>query len=303
MTKLVGGIPRSRSSFEALILTALATAGVVTPGDAQVRYAGTVAYSRGSYFFDQTTASFYFDNRLSLDGDRVTLSLSLPLILQQEGAVTWVAGSPTPTGGVQNGLVSGRMDGSTIGARRGKRDGAITDSVLVVDSEYSASLGDPLLGLGADVFTGFGVVRSVRLEGRVKAPITDLGEGSGSGGWDFGAGGSLTLGHGTVLAFADATYWWIEDLPDLELLDRLSYGLGVAVPLTDTGSSVLFGVSGASKTIPSADVPLSLDGAAGFGVGERGFVTLGLSIGLTESSPDLSLQAGFSADLLTFPGG
>ena len=283
--------------------TALALAGAVTPTQAQLRYSGTVAFSRGSFIFDQPTTSYYFGNRISLDGDRIGLSLSLPLIVQQEGAITWVAGSPLPTGGVQHGLVAGRTEGTTVGARRGKRDGTVTDSVLVVDSDYSASVGDPVLGLGGEVFQGLGVVRSLRVDARVKAPMTDLGQGSGTGQWDYGAGGSLTVGFGDVLAYADATYWWIGDLADLELLDRLSYGVGIALPVADGSGSILLGVSGASKTIPSADVPLSLDGSWGMAVRERGFLTVGLSIGVTESTPDLSVQAGFSADLLAFRGG
>ena len=297
MSDNCGGLRRGRSLIllgRVALSVALVMAAAAEPGQGQLRYSGTLAYSQGSYFFDEATGSFFLSNRLSARWERLDLSASLPFILQQEGTVTWAAGTPIPTGGSQHGVVAGRTSGSTVGARRGRRDGTVSDSVLVVDSDYSASVGDPLFGLGVEVYSGFGLVRSFRLDGRVKAPVTELGEGSGTGEWDYAGGASLTAAMGPALVFLDGTYWWIGDLPELELLNSLSYGLGVAVPWPDRHVSFLVGVSGSSKTVPSADVPLSVDGSVGVGVGDEGFFSAGLSLGLTESSPDFTIQAGYS---------
>jgi hypothetical protein len=275
----------------------------------RVTYSGSLSYASGSYIFDEKVSSFYIGNTLSVSNDRLRFGLNVPLIIQNGGIVSYVAGIPVPTGGSQNGLVQGRRPGQTLGTRKGRHGSGMSgggggaaqvaaatqvDSVVVFDDSYRAHMGDPTLSGSIEISSGIGTIRSFTVDGSVKAPLTSIEDGVGSGEWDYSVGGGIAIAAGPVLVFGDARYWWMGDMPDLELADGLGYGLGASLPFADGQATGLLSLSGMTSIIESMDPPVSLSGSIGYRVRDPLFVSIGASVGLTESASDFAAYLGWS---------
>lgn len=275
---------------------ALAGGGV----DAQrVTYSGGLFYAGGSYVFDRRTDAFYLTNGLRVALGRLEVGASLPIVVQNGGVVTRVAGGvPLPTGGADHRVVGQRPRGDGIGTGgRGMGPGGMIpeDSLVVTFSEeFTTHVGDPSLSTSFEAFSGFGAVRSVRIQGSAKAPLNDADSGVGSGAWDVGLGGSATIAAGRVLLFADVSYWWLGDLPDLDLSDGVAYGVGASKSAFGGDGSILLMLSGMTRSIETMEPPLSAALSVSHTVGSQGFLSGGLGFGLTESAPSITAQLGWS---------
>lgn len=270
----------------------------------EATYTGGIQYAGGHYVFEERSEAVYVTNGLRLRFDALEIGLSVPVAIQNGGLVTLVGGVPIPTGGNQSGIVGRRKGGRRIGSAAS----AITigpavsiaqdaDTTVVFDPDFKVHIADPTLNVAAELFSGFGALRSVRVDGRASIPINDLDSGVGTGEWDFALGASTVLGAGSTLLFVDGSYWWFGDLPELELKDGLSYGLGVGFPLKEGRASALLTFSGMTETISTVDPPMSLGASVGWSVGDRGFMNVGAGAGLTESSADFFAQVGWSLRL------
>lgn len=280
---------------------AVAVALVGEPVAAQdVRYNGSLSYSAGSYVFVERMHSFWLGNGLAAQVGPATLSASLPLILQNNGVVSFVAGAPIPTGGNDNKAVdsrsAGRIPSRGSGGPSGGQGGA-SDSTVVFRDDYEVEIGDPLMFASLEVLSGGGLVRSVAVQASVKAPVRTLESGVGTGQWDFGGGGSLALGSGRTLLFTDLTLWSFGDLPDLELETSLFYSFAASRAVMDARGSIMASLSGATTIAESVDAPLAAGLSFLYLVGERRSLSCGVAVGLSEGSPDLSAYLGWSLGL------
>lgn len=258
-----------------VIMLALAF-GLAAPGTAQdLRYTGSVGYATGSYTFAEQTSSVSILNGLSLDADRWSVSGSIPLIIQNSGDVTYVGGMRVPTGSGRDGMGDrGSMDSGTTG-------------------RYEATLGDPVIRGAFTPFEGFGTLRVVEIQAAAKVPVADPATGVGTGEWDVGGGLSAGLGFGSTFLFADAAVWSPGDLPDTELRSYVTGSMGVGRPLGGDWSGVA-SVSAASSMLDGVQGPVSASGGLSYRLSDRGRMSFGLSVGLTESAPDLAIFLGWS---------
>ncbi len=298
-----GGAAWWRSVVAGLVLAAAGAPGLPWSPEPllgqTVRYSGSVSYSTGSYLFAERTHSFWLSNGLSVRGPKLSASATLPLILQNSGVVSVVGGQPVPTGGQGSGVVGRRAGDGTIGTRRGGGSGAgggmlPTDSVVVFRDQYALEVGDPSLRLGYDAYSGFGFLRSVSLSLGTKAPLRGLESGVGTGEWDVGAGASVAMGVGSTWFFLDGAHWWFGDLPELELEDGVLYSAGVSRLFGESGTSLIASISGSSRIVPTAAAPLSVSLGLSRFLDRGRSLSLGLTAGLSEASPDLSAYFGWS---------
>lgn len=264
----------------------------------RVVYSGLLSYSSGSYFFDTRSEAYVLTNSLRVGGDRFDVSASLPIVVQNGGVVTTIAeGVRLPTGGTDAGVVAGRRSGSSVGTRgRGSGGGTVvtTDTTVAFDDSFGASVADPTLSASGEVFGGSGTIRSVRLGAVVKIPVTDLESGVGSGAWDYSLSTTATAATGSLLVFASASYWWLGDLPDLELANTFGYSVGLGRSAFSGRGMVLATVSGLTRAIASAEPPISTGLSISHSVGTRGFLSAGVGVGLTESASSFSATLGWS---------
>lgn len=160
--------------------------------------------------------------------------------------------------------------------------------------EFAWEVGDPFLSAAGRLYEGNGFLRSLQANVSAKAPLRGLDSGVGTGEWDFGAGASAFTSLAGTYVFFDLTYWWYGDLPELELADGLSYGVGLSRPVFDAKGSLMVSYFGAEPLIESMDRPASLGFGASYSPRVGRSLSGGVAVGLSESSPDVSVYAGWS---------
>lgn len=288
-----------------LILAAAATAQGVAAQT--VTYNGSLSWSRGSYIFTDPTSSFWLSSGLSLRAGPVSLSASVPVIVQNSGVVSFVAGRPLPTGGESSAVVRRRQAGEPIGTRSG-RSGApgmgstpvagFDSTTVVFRDSYETQVGDPMLRGSMELHSGLGSVRSVSVDVSAKPPLRSVESGVGTGAWDVGGGASIVLGSGATLLFADVSYWSFGDLEDLELGSGVTYGVSVSRSFSSGKTALMASLTGASAVVETMEAPV----AAGLGLSflprPGRALSAGVSVGLSEAAPDVSVYVGWSVRLV-----
>lgn len=262
----------------------------------QLRWIGSVAYSRGAYVFDQTTSTWSISNGLSVGIGRFELSATLPVLLQNSGWVSQVGGVSLPTGGEESAAVRERRAGQTIGSepRRSGGGTATTPREVTYRNAYELQVGDPFMSASISMLEGLTGIRSIRANLYGKAPIRSVESGVSTGAWDFGAGGSAIAAFAGTFFFADVSYWWFGDLPDLELRNGLTYGGGLSRPVWDARGSVSLSYVGATAVIDTMDPPGSVSLGLGYALSAGTTLSGGLTVGVTESAPDVAAYLGWS---------
>jgi hypothetical protein len=249
----------------------------------QLAYTGSLGFTTGEYIFTERTSTIAFRNGFGASFDRFRASLSLPVFLQDS---PWIASSGA------GGVPTGGNEGADVG---GRRQGQKVDLPDTLDLE--PGLGDPILNGSLELFSEGGTWPSLRLEGDVKLPLADSEGGFGTGEWDYGVGISLSKRFRRTFVFIDIEYWVLGDLPELELRDGLHYGASIGHLFPGGRISGLLSVSWAARIIETADPPVY----AGLGLSylwDSGIaLTLGSTLGLTESSADVQASLGWSLPL------
>jgi len=273
------------------LAAALAAAGwlAVHPVAAQqVTYGGSLTYSTGSYGIADRTHSFWLSNSATLTAGPVSFTASIPVILQNSGVVSFVAGQPIPTGGQRS---SGGASGPT--GSRGPGSGSPSrDSTAVFEAQYEVQIGDPLLWASLNLHSGLGRLRSVSIQASTKPPLRALDSGVGTGEWDFGGGASLLAGLGGTLVLLDAAYWSFGDLEEQELKESFLYSAGVSWSVLDARASILTSVFGATSIVDTMAPPLSAGASFLYSIAEGRSLSLTTAVGLSDASPDFSISLG-----------
>ena len=288
-----------------VVLTALGVAGLLPPPleGQSIRYSGALQYVTGSYVFDARSHSMSLRSALSMEAGWFDASLSIPVILRNGGVLTTVGDQLLPTGGEGHGVVAGRRSGDRIRTHDGGGMGPggdmhqEQDSTVVFSDAYTLRVGDPFLRVSGEVLGDRDRLRSLRVTGGVKAPMTDLDSGVGTGEWDYTLGATASVLLGSLFLMGDAGYWWYGDLPDLELRDGISWGAALAGFAFDRRVSLMMTVAGSSRPIRAMDPPLNLGVGAGFRLTREWWGSAGVTMGLTESAADLALSLGWSRGL------
>jgi len=279
----------------------------------ELQWSGSLGYASGSYIFAEQFRTFSLLNTLSLRAGRLELSASLPVLAQNGTSVSYIAGVPIPTGGPDAGAVQRRQGGTSVPVRPGRRGqgnwgagnvllatvaDSLTDSLTVAGTgAYEVNVADPMFGGSLTAYEGLGAVRSLGFDAYAKAPITSVESGVGSGEWDYGAGASLALGLGKTLLFANATFWVLGDMPDLELEDALFYSLAVGQSLSDNWS-LLASASSSTRIIAGSDPPTSVTLSFSRRLTDGASISFGAGAGLTETASDFSASIGWTTRLL-----
>lgn len=297
--------------WRALPLAILAL-GPVPDGSAgqELAYGASIQYARGSYIFTHPTETFSFYGSLGLRTGRFRLTLGLPVLFQDSRAVTLVGGVPVPTGGPDHEAVARRERGRPVpmgSGRGGHGSGSsgfgrtalpvlkqeLVDTVEAPGS-HELHVADPLLGAAFEVRTGSGTIRSVELLASVKPPVANLESGVGTEAWDAGVGMSVVLGRGRILVFSGLTYWWNGDMPNLELRDGVTWDIGAGVPVHER-VSVLVDLWGGARVIDNVEPPVSLSTTMSLRLSDSSSLGAGLAVGLSESTPDVSISLSWRA--------
>lgn len=274
-----------------VVVFSLSTFSVVAQ---TVSYTGSTQFSTGSYYFEDSTNSFYFSNGLSVQKGIVTMSFNIPYVFQSTPWVSYTEFGGIPTGGTQQGEVkqAGRQGGH--GQGRGNGTITLTDTTSYNQSGFS----DPTIAASFSILSDRYHRLIISLNSQVKIPVASPSKGFGTGAWDAGIGVSLSKGiFDNIMLFANSMYWRLGDMDELELKDAASYSVGLG--LFFHGGNVMFNssISGITKIADEFDAPISLNVGTGVNVYESVYLNANFSIGLSEASPDFSFGFGWTVGL------
>jgi hypothetical protein len=246
-------------------------------------YTGSLGIATGDYIFTKRTSSVSVHNGFRASFGRFRSSLSLPVHLQDSPWISTSGVGSLPTGG---------GEGADVGSRKRGQKIDLPDTL-----DLSPGLGDPVLGGSLELLSEGGTLPALRLKGDVKLPLADPEHGFGTGEWDYGVGMSLSKRFRRTFVLLDIEYWFLGDLPDLELRDGLHYGVSVGHLFPDDRFSGLLSLSWATRVIENVDPPAYV----GVGLGYRWYSGIALflssTLGLTESSADVQASLGWSLPL------
>lgn len=264
----------------------LAAAWAPSAHGQEVSVFGGVFSSGGRYIFDVPTVSHTITLGASIATPRIGFDVVLPVLLQNSGAITFIGGSPVPTGGPRSGTLSRRQQGERIPLRRGMLlQQALIDSTGLAEAPgpYRLFLGDPLVSLRSAVRD----TPSQRIGWSLSAklPLASPDEGVGTGKLDVGAGLDFSFTSGRSMLLVDLSHWVLGDLPELPLRDVSGAGIGVGrVFGSDARWSGLLNVSASTPVVSGLEPPVSVSvGVGRFLTGGRS-LSLSVGAGLTEST-------------------
>lgn len=275
-----------------VLLLGLAGAGELSAQ--QFYYNGSAHFATGSYFFQETTQSFYLSNGISLNTRPFTISLDVPFLVQSSPWVSYGGTGAIPTGGPQHGSV-GQHSGRGPGQGMGRMDRQITlpDTVSYTHS----GLSDPSVSAGYRLYGSHDGTTVIHLNTSVKFPLADPVRGFGTGAWDAGMGSSVSQRLGTWFVMGNIMYWYIGDMPDLELNNSWGYGAGIGKSISGGRWTILGSFNGMTEVIENIDPPISAGVGIGHQLGSRVLMNVNFSFGLSESSSDITFGGGWQVNL------
>jgi len=259
-----------------------------------VSYSGGAQYSTGSYYFENSTNSFYLSNGLMLQAGKFNVSVNVPYVIQSSPWISYTEMGGIPTGGTQSGEVT--QAGRHAGQGTGKRNNSIT---LIDSTSYNqAGFSDPTISASWTILSNLRKRTIISLNSQLKIPAANPSSGFGTGAWDGSVGASFSKGvSGNLMIFGHSAYWWMGDMDDFELKDVVSYGVGLGFFLN--GGNLMFNTSlnGMTKVSSEFAAPASIIFGTGINANERIFISANLSAGLSEASPDVAIGLGWTVKL------
>ena len=257
--------------FVLVCMFAAARAGAEAPqgtaGPAAWKFSSSFNYDTGDYGTPDRTNSVYIPftlKRYFADGD---LAVTVPYLRQSStGQVTWVGGKPV------------RLDKAPRASAASSESGL---GDIMLRGTYALMRENPgSFDLG--------------LAGRIKLPTADEDKGLGTGEMDGGAGLEFAkeLNAGWTL-LADAYYTVIGEPEGVDFNNQLALDLGFYKTLKENlGLTVLYESQNAISD-GGAD-PRSVSGTLSYGASAGLQFSGGLTLGLSDGSPDAGVSAGFS---------
>lgn len=258
----------------------------------QLYYDGSMQVATGSYFFEGGTQSFYLNNGLGINHSDYSASIAFPFIVQNSPWISYGSTGGIPTGGPQNESVR-QHNGPRQDMEGQRRHINLTDTVSYAQSGF----GDPSLSLGYKLFGSDFDKTLLHINASIKFPFADPEKGFGTGAWDIGIGGSVSHRFNTWYMTGNVAYWHFGDMSDLELNNSLSYGMGLGRTFSGGDWMVLGALNGMTTIIDDINPPLVAGMSISYRINSRTNLNTGISVGLSESSSDIMVGAGWQINL------
>ena len=233
-------------------------------------------YTSGKYGTDVRTDTLYVPSSLRRYFDHGDLTLVIPYVtVTSNCGVTLVSGQPLPTGGLcsqrtpnGSGTLPSRVTQSGLG------------DVLLIGRYYLHIEQEP------------GVLPSILLSARIKAPTADRNKGLGTGEWDEGIGlGLIKLITTKFIAFGDIGYTFIGNPPGANLQNQWSYDLGLGYYFLPTVLGSIY-YEEASALVSSFQNPRDIFMAASWFVTRDLWLNAGFIKGVSSGAPQYGGNVG-----------
>lgn len=271
--------------LESLALAGVAMAALAGAGPAwaqRIDYSGSIQYAAGDYLFPDRSDAVFFYNGFGIAVGRVRVSASLPFVYQRAPWIVYTEVTDTSGGA-----------GSPDAGQDVTVSSAAGFSAVDTISSEEVGLGDPLFRADLHLLSESRLLPSLRVTFDMKAPVGDVEKGFSSGAWDFAGGLSLAKSVGTTLLFADLAYWYVGDMPEVELGNSLAYGVGVGRSLVGGKLGFLASLNGNSRIQSGVAPPVQLSLGISYILDLSRSLMVSASTGLTDSAPDISFAVGW----------
>lgn len=237
--------------------------------EADWKFSSSVNYDTGKYGTPDRTNSLYIPFTLKRYFSEADLSVTVPYLRQSSaGQVTWVGGKPVHVGMRKAAASSATSTESGLGD-------------IILRGTYT------LLRDGPKSF-------DLGLAGKLKFPTADETKGLGTGETDEGAGLEFAkeISPGWTL-LADGYYTVIGDPSGVDFNNQISLDAGFYRKLSGNMALTVLFETQSSIVDGNAD-PRSLGGTLSYSAPDGIQFSGGLTLGLSDGSPDIGLSAGFS---------
>ena len=237
------------------------------------RVGGNAFFSSGKYGTDTRTDTLYVPVSLRRIFDNGDLTLVIPYVtVTSNCGVTFVSGEPIRTGGLCPNTPSGT------------RPGRVTES----------GMGDVLL-IGRyylHIEREGGMLPSILVSGRVKAPTADRDRGLGTGEWDEGASLGVTkLLTNKLVGLADLGYTFIGDPPGTNLRNQWSYDVGLGYYILPTLLATVY-YEEARSLVSGFQNPRDIFAAFSWRIKQDFRLHAGVEKGLSSGAPEYGFSVG-----------
>lgn len=261
------GYIRSRRKLAAFIVCAALLPGAVRAEN--WKFSSSVNYETGKYGTSDRVNSWYVPFTLKHYYTNSDLSVTAPYVSQSStGRVTWVGGKPV------------RVNGKVVPANTGTSSGSGLGDILV-HGTYA---------LKKEKNDSF----SLALGGKLKLPTADKNKGLGTGEMDEAAGLEFSKDISTRWTLlADGYYTIIGDPAGVDYNNQIAVDIGFYRVLgRDLALTVLFETE--SAIVDGNADPRSISATLSRSVREGLQIFGGLTLGMSDGSPDAGVSAGFS---------
>lgn len=236
----------------------------------------SASYFTGKYGTDVRTDTLYVPTSLRRLFDNGDLTLVIPYVtITSNCGVTVVNGVPLRTGGLcpsttSNGTLPSRVTQSGIG------------DVLLIGRYYLYTERE------------IGLLPSIMVTGRLKAPTADRDRGLGTGEWDEGGGIGLTkLLTDKLIGLADAGYTIIGKPEGVNLRNQWSYDVGLGYYFLPTLMGSVY-YEEARALVPGFQNPRDVFMGLSWKVTQTVRLNTGLVKGLSNAAPEYGASVGVS---------
>lgn len=276
-----------------------------------LNYTGSMQYSTGTYFFEESTESFSLVNGLGWSGDHLSAYLNVPFIIQNSPWISYGITGSLPTGGPEHKTVrdsSARRGSKGQGGNQNMMSTTSStdnpyrlqeeDVIMNDTSSYTqSSFGDPNLYTNVRLYFSDTGETALWLNTGIKFPFADANSGFGTGEWDYGVGISASQRIAGLFFIADVMKWWFGNLPDLELKNPFSYSLGIGKSFGDGDWMINGSFNGYTEIIEHYDPPMNVGLGLGYFATDWLSLNSSFTLGLAESSSDFSMGLGWNVKL------
>jgi hypothetical protein len=237
--------------------------------------------SSGNYIYETNTNTYSWYSNLRLQQNRWNISVSFPVIAQNNDQVTGAGGMFLPSGNMHS-------DNAGNGSHHG---GMMEDNEIF--RNLDVGIGDLYLWNSYLLSNEYNERPAVYINAQLKIPTASTKKNYGTGEFDFGIGFTLRKTISSFFAVVDFGYLYFGDPEGFEFKNPLSFGAGIGRNFLQGKYSTLLLYQGYTKIFDEFQAPSQIS----LGINYRAHLNLVLSFigasGLSETSPDFSLSSGF----------
>ena len=236
----------------------------------------------GNFIYNSNTNVVSLYGGLRYQTDKFGISLSIPVIGNNNNSVGQAGGMMVPLGNSNNG--SGNMNGGGMVGSGNSMMGSATG--------MNVGLGDLFLLSNYQVISENDYFSDVIINAQIKFPTASAHKGFGTGQYDFGASLTFRKSFETYVAIADLGYLNLGDPAGFTYENPFTYSLGLGKFFNDGKYSLLLYYSAYTEVVKGYEPPRQLSLGLNYQVGERLYLTGIVGAGLSKFSPAYSFSAG-----------